>query len=399
MNDTDQPSNFRVWLYAFAGFVCCLIFVALATWVVIDQVGPLLTWESIAQLHLSQPLMWLVDLVPILLAVVFGILGEREVALSRMSHEMARVIKQRNSEIDHLNAEVDSKTAEIVRYSEDVAKQLDESQKVFTVVRQAKHEWEATFDSVADLIVLTDENGKIIRCNRATCQAFQADFNQILGMQIGELFYGSSGSGQEQFPTQRAEMKFPQLDHWYEVLSNELMMAAGQQGKIYLLRNITDRKQATLALDRQRQYYEALVKEHPIAIVTLNLDQRIVDCNPAFENLFGYPKQEVFGQDLDGLIAPSERTEESHSLSQVVRKGEVVHKITQRHRKDGSPVDVELFGIPILLWGKQIGILGLYHDISGLVRTPEAAESSALTGAGWVAEGCLAEVPAGARAT
>src|SRR3990170_699867 len=394
MNDTDQPSNFRVWLYAFAGFVCGLIFVALATWVVIDQVGSPLTWESIAQLHLSQPLMWLVDLVPILLAVVFGILGEREVALSRMSHEMARVIKQRNSEIDHLNAEVDSKSAEIVRYRQDLANQLDESQKVFTVVRQAKHEWEATFDSVADLIVLTDENGKIIRCNRATCQAFQADFSQILGMQIGELFYGSSGSGQEQFPTQRAEMKFPQLDHWYEVLSNELMMDAGQQGKIYLLRNITDRKQATLALDRQRQYYEALVKDNPIAIVTLNLDQRIVDCNPAFESLFGYPKQEVFGQDLDGLIAPQEIAEESQSLSQLVKKGEVVHKITQRQRKDGSLVDVELFGMPVILWGKQIGILGLYHDISGLIRHPEEAPISALAEAEWVAEESLDEQPA-----
>ena len=394
MNDTDQPGNFRIWLYAFAGFVLGLVFVALATWVVIDQVGSPLTWESIVQLHLNQPLLWLVDLVPILLAVVFGILGGREVALIRMSHQMAKVIKQRNSEIDHLNAEVDSKSAEIVRYSEDLAKQIDESQKAFAVVRQAKQEWEATFDSMADLIVLTDENGKIIRCNRATCQAFQADFNQILGMQIGELFYGSSGSGQEQFPTQRAEMKFPQLDRWYEVLSNALMMDAGQQGRIYLLRDISDRKQATLALDRQRQYYEALVKNNPIAIVTLNLDQRIVDCNPAFENLFGYPKQEVFGQDLDGLIAPSERTEESHSLSQVVRKGEVVHKITQRHRKDGSPVDVELFGIPIILWGKQIGILGLYHDISDLIRPPEAAESSLLSGAEWVADASLAEQPA-----
>jgi PAS domain S-box-containing protein len=394
MNDTDQPSNFRVWLYAFAGFVLGLIFVALVTWVVMNQVGSPLTWESIAQLHLNQPLLWLVDLVPILLAVIFGILGGREVALIRLSHQMAKVIKQRNSEIDHLNAEVDSKSTEIVRYREDLAKQLDESQKVFTVVRQAKHEWEATFDSVADLIVLTDENGKIIRCNRATCQAFQADFSQILGMQIGELFFGSSGSGQEQFPTQRAEMKFPQLDRWYEVLSNALMMDAGQQGRIYLLRDISDRKQATLALDRQRQYYEALVKNNPIAIVTLNLDQRIVDCNPAFENLFEYPKQEVFGQDLDGLIAPPERTAESQSLSQVVRKGEVVHKITQRRRKDGSLVDVELFGIPIILWGKQIGILGLYHDLSGLIRTPEAAESSALTGAGWVAEASLAGLPA-----
>ena len=32
-------------------------------------------------------------------------------------------------------------------------------------------------------------------------------------------------------------------------------------------------------------------------------------------------------------------------------------------------VDVEVFGIPVVLGGKQVGSLGLYHDISNLVRS------------------------------
>jgi PAS domain S-box-containing protein len=267
-----------------------------------------------------------------------------------------------------------------------------ESQKAFALVNQAKREWETTFDSVTDLVLLTDKDGKILRCNRATSQAFQAEISQIQGMQIGELFYGRSASGQEQFPTQRAELKFPRLEHWYEVMSSDLVMESDQLGKVYLLRDIADRQHAMLTVDRQRQYYEALVKKIPMAIVTLNLDLRVVDCNPAFESLFGYPKKEVFGQDLDKLIAPAEYTDEALSLSQAVAKGEEVRQVTQRQRKDGSLVNVELYGIPIILWGKQIGILAIYHDISGLIPPQEEAEVSATTAAEWVAELSLAKL-------
>lgn len=392
MNDTDQPSNTKAWVYALIGFVLGLIFVVLVTMVVINQVGLPFTWDSFVQLHLNQPLMWIIDLIPIVLAIFFGIFGRREITLERMSSQMSNLLQERNSEINRLNAEVESKSAEIVRGSEELARTTSESQKAYAVVNQAKREWETTFDSVSDLVLLTDNDGKIIRCNRATSQAFQADISQIQGMQIGELFYGRSASGQEQFPTQRAELKFPRLEHWYEVMSSDLVMESDQLGRIYLLRDISDRQHAMLTVDRQRQYYEALVKNIPMAIVTLNLDLRVVDCNPAFESLFGYPKKEVFGQDLDKLIAPAEYTEEALSLSQAVAKGEDVRQVTQRQRKDGSLVNVELYGIPVILWGKQIGILAIYHDISGLIHPPEEAEVSATTGAEWVAEASLAKL-------
>jgi predicted flap endonuclease-1-like 5' DNA nuclease len=50
-----------------------------------------------------------------------------------------------------------------------------------------------------------------------------------------------------------------------------------------------------------------------------------------------------------------------------------VQSVTQRKRKDGSLLDVEVYGIPVVLSGKQIGTLGLYHDVSDLVRYRTAA--------------------------
>jgi predicted flap endonuclease-1-like 5' DNA nuclease len=36
-------------------------------------------------------------------------------------------------------------------------------------------------------------------------------------------------------------------------------------------------------------------------------------------------------------------------------------------------VEVEVYGIPVILWGKQIGILALYHDLSSLMQAAAAA--------------------------
>jgi PAS domain S-box-containing protein len=225
------------------------------------------------------------------------------------------------------------------------------------------------------MILLTDEQDTVIRCNRAAAQAFYLDFPQMIGKPINELFFDSESS--EQFPAQKSEMKFPSLDGWYEVSSNPLTFEGVPHGKIIVVRNITDRKQVALDLERQKQFYEALVKNSPVAIVTLSMEHRVVACNPAFEQMFGYSQQEVFGQSIDNLIAPLELLEESQSLTQLVERGEQVHEITLRRRKDGSLVDVELFGIPVVLWGKQIGILGMYHDVTDLVRAEKMAEAEA----------------------
>jgi signal transduction histidine kinase/CheY-like chemotaxis protein/HPt (histidine-containing phosphotransfer) domain-containing protein len=59
-----------------------------------------------------------------------------------------------------------------------------------------------------------------------------------------------------------------------------------------------------------------------------------------------------------------------------VLRGEAIHWIDQRKRKDGRLVDVEIFGVPVIVNGERVGVLGLYHDISELVQSRKAAEAA-----------------------
>jgi PAS domain S-box-containing protein len=173
-------------------------------------------------------------------------------------------------------------------------------------------------------------------------------------------------------------MKLPHTEDWYELSKSHLLVDGKQEGWVYIFRNITLQKQAFRDQQRLTQYYEILVKNSPVAIVTLNQEDYIIDCNPAFENLFLYSRKEAIGADIDNLITPPELAYEANGMVDAVRRGMKVQSYTQRKRKDGSLLDVEVFGIPVVLGGKQVGSLGLYHDISNLIHppatTPEVVE-------------------------
>jgi PAS domain S-box-containing protein len=379
MNQTHKPGYRHMFWYGLFGFAFGLAFVLIATLIVLYQTGTPLTLDAVVQTNLSNGLLLLIDTLPFIFAVLFGMLGRREDVHVARRNELSQTSHSQAGEIDRLNDEV-------AMLNEEMARQARESREAHAIVERGKRQWEATFDSVADLILLTDQNGQIVRCNQATALAFQADFNQILGMHVNELFFGSSGSEKTQFPAERAELQFPRLEGWYEVISNPLELEGGLPGKIYLIRNITDRKQATLSLDRQRQYYEVLVRDNPLAIATLNLELRVVDCNPAFEQLFGLSKKEMFGKSLDDVILPEGLEEEGRALSQTVLGGETVHQVTRRRLADGSLVDMQVFGMPVVLWGKQIGILAMYNDMTGMLQSQAVGQELEETGEAWVPE-------------
>ena len=146
-------------------------------------------------------------------------------------------------------------------------------------------------------------------------------------------------------------------------------------GLVGIGRDITEQKRAESEIIREKQYFESLVSNSPVAIVVLDNNGNIMSSNPAFEQLFGYASNEIFGANLDSHITTNETREEASRYSQQVMT-EMVHAISKRRRKDGSLVDVEIFGVPVFVEGKKIAALALYHDISELVRARRDAEEA-----------------------
>ncbi len=133
------------------------------------------------------------------------------------------------------------------------------------------------------------------------------------------------------------------------------------------------------AAQHQRQYFEELVKNNPVATVALDTDENIVSVNPAFQRLFGYAQAEVAGRNLDSLITTEEMRREAVGYTRQAADHHAVKAVRQRLRRDGTLVDVEVLAVPVTVGGERVGVMGLYHDITELLlarREAEAANSA-----------------------
>src|SRR5215211_104776 len=125
-------------------------------------------------------------------------------------------------------------------------------------------------------------------------------------------------------------------------------------------------------LRRQKEYFEALVLNSPVAIAIVDLDENVVSWNPAAERLFGYSQAQAVGRSIDDLVAGTpEMHAEVLKYTQRVSSESRVDVVTRRSRKDGTLVDVELLAVPVAVGGEQVGTYAMYHDITELKRAEE----------------------------
>ncbi len=190
-----------------------------------------------------------------------------------------------------------------------------------------------------------------------------ADAKSYLGVPIMD---GKNAIGVISVQSKRAEGRFDQSDMRLLATIASNVGAAIQNARLFS------------EVQRQRKYSEALVQNSPAAIIAGRSTGHIIETwNPAAEQLFGYSREEAVGKNIDDLVAFSkEIRDEATEFGDLNAEGEVVRAITQRTRKDGTMVDVELVAQPVTVDGEEVGIIAIYHDITELLTTRRAAEEA-----------------------
>jgi diguanylate cyclase (GGDEF)-like protein/PAS domain S-box-containing protein len=109
---------------------------------------------------------------------------------------------------------------------------------------------------------------------------------------------------------------------------------------------------------------EALFKNSLDAIVSIDEKYCIVDINQSFSDLFGYSLDEIKGKHVDDVMNMGKSGSADQEITARVIAGESVEDQGTRYRKDGTPVEVLIKGIPVIIEGKMAGGFGIYEDIS-----------------------------------
>lgn len=128
-----------------------------------------------------------------------------------------------------------------------------------------------------------------------------------------------------------------------------------------IVRDVTARRQSQLQLGR----LAAIVESSSDAIISNDLEGKVMTWNAAAERMFGYDAAEIAGDSILRLLPPDRLEEEERILARI-RMGEPVHHFdTVRRRKDGSLIDVSISIAPLRDHrGRVVGASTIALDIS-----------------------------------
>lgn len=244
------------------------------------------------------------------------------------------------------------------------------------ILERGKREWESIFDAVQDAILVADNHGNIIRCNRSATRWLNITFDKLVTMPIDQVVLGLPHDTTVPLTSMRGEAHLPALGGWFDFTRYPIDIDDDNRGTIYIVRDITERKRDEAIIREQKEYLQALINNSPVAIVTLDRSQVILACNPAFENLFGYIPGEVIGHTLDQLFSGNDVPFEASTYTERILRGETVKSNLLRRRKNGEVIDVETIGVPLVVEGQTTGLLWMFHDISEMMQARRAAEQA-----------------------
>jgi two-component system sensor histidine kinase/response regulator len=142
---------------------------------------------------------------------------------------------------------------------------------------------------------------------------------------------------------------------------------------------VNERRKTEQELQQRTAFLDTLITSSPLAIAVGGPSGELELVNPAFEKLFGWTSSEVIGQKVDDLMYPATLAGKEREDRLKLVKLKSVHETTQRKKKGGGLVDVEVYAVPLLMAGGQKSVLAVYQDIGERLTAQKAlAESEEL---------------------
>jgi len=133
---------------------------------------------------------------------------------------------------------------------------------------------------------------------------------------------------------------------------------------IGVAKDITERKRTEQEIISQKNRFEQLLENSPIAIALLDDKDRVVHVNESFSKMFGYLPEEIKGRIINEVIVSSELQSEAKNYSDITHAGNQINKESYRQKKDGTLIYVQIIGVPIIENNMTVGIYGMYVDLT-----------------------------------
>ncbi len=142
-----------------------------------------------------------------------------------------------------------------------------------------------------------------------------------------------------------------------------------------IILDITERKrkeqEAEAVSKRNETMFTQLFNSAPMGLVLLDEQGKVELVNQGFREMFGYDLAALKGMNLNDFIVPDDLKNEGIDLNNLITANKIISVVTRRKHRAGHIVDVLLYGVPVELNHRTIGIYGVYVDITERKKVEE----------------------------
>lgn len=147
-------------------------------------------------------------------------------------------------------------------------------------------------------------------------------------------------------------------------LSTTIIETGDEKSVLGIMRDVTVLIATNRVLDWEKTYLESIYNIVPYGIAILDENDRVLDVNTAFVEMFQWNLSELQNQPINNFIVPKTLKEEGKFFTKIVTTGKRVDVETIRQRKDGKQLNVKIIGKPTKLPDGKLVVFGIYQDIT-----------------------------------
>ncbi|MCL6632074.1 MAG: PAS domain S-box protein [Alicyclobacillus herbarius] len=237
-----------------------------------------------------------------------------------------------------------------------------------------------------DAIFVLSVEGTILEVNEVACKIFGYSQEEIQGLHYQDVL----APGYEAFVKEKltqvlngmsceyniqAIRKNGQIVH-LQVKNIPLVVNGEVIGILGVAKDVTELRKTRASLTQMEAGVRALFYSIGDAIDILDLDGNVVDINPAFEEMYGWKREEILGKPLP--IIPSFREKQQREMMERAKMGEHIQGFeTVCLKKDGTPIMVSLTLSPLQdESGNIIGTCSITREITGQKQVEQSLRES-----------------------
>lgn len=163
----------------------------------------------------------------------------------------ARILRKDRSEVWVLiNARIVRNRNGRDRYCEGALVDISRQKQMEETLINTAREWRTTFDSIHDVVWISDVDGKIQRCNKAARDHFGKSFPEIIGRPCDEVMKGFLAHREEDCPLSRMKLSKKREannvlsgERWYNITVDPILDERGElSGAVHVVTDITVQK-------------------------------------------------------------------------------------------------------------------------------------------------------------